>query len=305
VAVPQATSGQFGERIDTGAALRAFSVALQHPELDVVAVQAHLNGELKTVGELHEFLDAVLGFLDALYASLALEIEILDIGGNLACPTVVQRGPVFQRLAVATGIDVPLEPVPDALTLDSYVREVTHRVDAHFAPLHRRRPRVLLEPGRAMTATTQLLLGRVPQVREPDAQGVATAVLDLGLNVAEALRNERHQIYAVRERQGGSRQRYRLYGPTCNLGDLICPGVELETLAVGDCLAVMDSGAYCVPYSTCFSFPRPAVVSVRDSVATVLRRGETFEDLVSLDAMPGPRLVRERPKETSANSPAL
>jgi diaminopimelate decarboxylase len=46
----------------------------------------------------------------------------------------------------------------------------------------------------------------------------------------------------------------------------------------------MDCGAYCVPYSTCFSFPRPGVVALRSGTATVLRRAETFDDLIALDS---------------------
>jgi len=45
----------------------------------------------------------------------------------------------------------------------------------------------------------------------------------------------------------------------------------------------MDAGAYFVPFSTSFSFPQPAIVMVEDGRARLLRRAETFEDLVLLD----------------------
>jgi diaminopimelate decarboxylase len=249
----------------------------------VVAVHAHLNGELTTYGQLSSFIDQLLKFVDQLHASLGLQIEVLDLGGNLHCPTIAPRSALAARLALATGVDVPLQPKPMALTVDTYVRAVAQRVDAHFKGSGRRRPRVVLEPGRALTASTQLLLTRVLQVRDPDTSGLSTAVLDAGLNVIEAARHERHQIFPVRQRPGTERRRYRLMGPTCTLGDLVSPGVELDTLEVGDTLAVMDVGAYCVPYSTCFSFPRPAVVAVRNGIAGMLRRHESFEDLVALD----------------------
>jgi diaminopimelate decarboxylase len=301
VAVPEGISGQFGERIDTGAALRAFTMAIQYLELDVVALHAHLNGELATYGQLASFVDHLLAFVDQLHAKLGLQIEVLDLGGNLHCPTIAHRSPLATRLALATGVDVPLQPKPLALTVDTYVRAVAQRVDAHFKGSGRRRPRVVLEPGRAVTASTQLLLCRVLQVREPDASGISTAVLDAGLNIIEAARHERHQIFPVRQRPGTERRRYRLMGPTCTLGDLVSPGVELDTLEVGDTLAVMDVGAYCVPYSTCFSFPRPAVVAVRNGIAGVLRRHESFEDLVALDQLSEDAPAqREKTREAAA-----
>jgi diaminopimelate decarboxylase len=57
----------------------------------------------------------------------------------------------------------------------------------------------------------------------------------------------------------------------------------LPELSVGDTLAIMDAGAYFVPFSTSFSFPRPGVVLVENGAVRPLRRAETFEDLSRLD----------------------
>jgi diaminopimelate decarboxylase len=45
----------------------------------------------------------------------------------------------------------------------------------------------------------------------------------------------------------------------------------------------MDAGAYFVPFSTSFSYPRPAIVLVDQGAATLIRRRETFDDLVLRD----------------------
>ena len=60
---------------------------------------------------------------------------------------------------------------------------------------------------------------------------------------------------------------------------------RLPPVAVGDVLALMDTGAYFVPFSTSFSFPRPAIVIQRRNGCTVARRAETFEDLADLDEL--------------------
>jgi diaminopimelate decarboxylase len=59
----------------------------------------------------------------------------------------------------------------------------------------------------------------------------------------------------------------------------------MPTLARGDSVLIMDAGAYFVPFSTCFSFPRPAVVSVDDGSVKLVRRAESFDDLVEYDGV--------------------
>jgi diaminopimelate decarboxylase len=46
----------------------------------------------------------------------------------------------------------------------------------------------------------------------------------------------------------------------------------------------MDAGAYFVPFSTSFSFPQPAIALLDGEHVSLVRRAETFEDLVRRDA---------------------
>ena len=87
VTVPGTWGGQFGERADTGAALAAFREAAALPELRLVALHAHLGGELADAAGLEAFLGGVLGVADQVRERLGVALEILDLGGNLACPT--------------------------------------------------------------------------------------------------------------------------------------------------------------------------------------------------------------------------
>ena len=57
---------------------------------------------------------------------------------------------------------------------------------------------------------------------------------------------------------------------------------------MGDTLAIMDAGAYFVPFATSFSFPQPGVVMIDEGRVVTLRRAETFEDM-RLRGGEGPR----------------
>ncbi len=51
----------------------------------------------------------------------------------------------------------------------------------------------------------------------------------------------------------------------------------------GDVLAVCDAGAYFTVQETNFGVPRPPIIAVSQGNARLLRRRETFDDMVSRD----------------------
>jgi diaminopimelate decarboxylase len=58
---------------------------------------------------------------------------------------------------------------------------------------------------------------------------------------------------------------------------------RLPELQPGSVLAIMDAGAYFVPFATSFSFPQPAIVLVDGPEVRLARRAERFDDLVRRD----------------------
>jgi diaminopimelate decarboxylase len=135
-----------------------------------------------------------------------------------------------------------------------------------------------------MTANTQLLLCEVMTLKRSGTQGVVHAVLDAGINIAEPMRGEYHQIHLVRE-QGFRPHNYRLVGPICTPMDTLAWSIRLPELGPGSQLAIMDTGAYFVPFSTSFSFPQPGLVMLDNGASAATRRAETFEDLVRRDSL--------------------
>jgi diaminopimelate decarboxylase len=290
VVVPGAWGGQLGERVDTGAALRAFAEAQAAPELDVAALHAHLGGEVAGADRLTDFVSRVLAFADELRRRLSLDLEVLNLGGSLACPTVRSLGPVEARLNRTFGVDL-LPPAPgDVLSIRDATALAVSLVEDHYRRAGRPRPRVFLEPGRALTGNAQMLLARVVNVQD-EADGITHAVLDAGFCVASPVPNEYHQLYLVGPPRRGDKRRYRLVGPICSPADVLYPSWDLPELAPGDAVAIMDSGAYFVPFASTFSFPQPAIVMIEDRRDTLLRRRETFEHMTALDGLPGQRLA--------------
>jgi diaminopimelate decarboxylase len=294
VVVPGGWGGQLGERIDTGAALRAFAEAKRAPELDVVALHAHRGGEIATAAALSFFVSQVLAFADELRARLSIDLDVLDLGGSLACRTVRHLGFVEGRLNRTFGADlVPRSPA-EVISIREAVALVVGQVEAHYRRAGRSVPRIVLEPGRALTGDTQMLLTRVVNVQD-EVDGVTHAVLDAGFCIASPVPNEVHQLFSVGPPRPGRTRAYRLCGPICSPADVLYASWRLPELRPGDALAIMDAGAYFVPFASSFSFPQPGIVMVEDGRETLIRAAETFAHMTALDAVappPAPEAAR-------------
>lgn len=112
------------------------------------------------------------------------------------------------------------------------------------------------------------------------------AVIDAGINLAESCRSEFHQLLSVNHFNRPPDVAYTIVGPTCTPGDTLYWSARLPPLEPGDSVLIMDAGAYFVPFATSFSYPQPPVVMIDNGMATQLRRGERFEDLVHYDQDP-------------------
>jgi len=286
-------SAQFGVPIEGGAALAAYTRALSCEAFDVVGLHAHRGGMIHDANELDGFVGDVLAFSDSLRASLGVELALLDLGGSLGTPTVEHISTADRRLSQAFYREISVPPAEQRLQIESYVERLVTRVEEHCRERQRARPRILLEPGRAMTGDAQFLLTSVIETKRAD--GKTYAIIDAGINLAESARNEYHQLLPISRHGAPRAETYTVVGPICTPGDTLYPAVRLPELRPGDTLAIMDAGAYFVPFSTSFSFPRPAVVMVDDDgQVRPLRRAERHEDLIALDepARPSPKLRR-------------
>ncbi|NBD08713.1 type III PLP-dependent enzyme domain-containing protein [Corallococcus silvisoli] len=274
-------TSQFGTPIAGGQALAAYRQALAAGTLDVVGLHAHRGELIRTEAELEAFVASVLDFADELHRELGLDLEVLDLGGSLCTPTVEHIEQRDWRLNLTFQRDLPAPDFAAALSIERYVAKVVAQVESHYAKQGRKRPRIFLEPGRAMTGNTQLLLGRVHAIKEGGER--MWAVLDMGINHAECVRNEYHQLFHVERPDAPAHRAYTVVGPICTPADTLYHAVRLPELKVGDTLAIMDAGAYFVPFGTSFSFPQPAIVGLEGGQVRLLRRAETHEDLITFD----------------------
>jgi diaminopimelate decarboxylase len=282
VAIAQAWGGQFGIAAESTAILEAVASARANDWVNLCGLHFHRGRTMREAQAWEYFVGAALGFCAHLHAQTGWHPQILDIGGSLACASVANPSTVEFRLNRAYGTDL-LPPDPHACVTIAEAADIAARLlDEHVQEIGVERPLLVQEPGRAMTSDTQFLLTTVLDVKHDSA--LPFAILDAGINVAEPVRGEFHQLFSVSNPTGAAERSYRLAGPICTPADVLYNNWRLPELRPGHVLAIMDSGAYFVPFSTTFSFPAAALVLQDGAGVFPARRRKSFEDLVSDDA---------------------
>jgi diaminopimelate decarboxylase len=166
--------------------------------------------------------------------------------------------------------------------------------DAVAPPLRELGVRILVEPGRFLVGNAGVLLTRVHYIKKSDAKKFA--IVDAGMNdlIRPALYHSYHEIVPVEEptaNKGRSRnktERIDIVGPVCESGDFFALDREMPEVREGDLLAIMSAGAYGFVMATNYnSRPLPAEALVRGDKFTLIRRRQTWKDLVHGEVEPG------------------
>jgi len=88
----------------------------------------------------------------------------------------------------------------------------------------------------------------------------------------------------VANKVAGEKERVTVAGKFCQSGDILIQDIDLPKLAPGDIIAMPCCGAYCLPMASNYNASlKPAIVLVKDRKARLVRRRESYEDLMNCD----------------------
>jgi diaminopimelate decarboxylase len=152
---------------------------------------------------------------------------------------------------------------------------------------------LILEPGRFIVGNAGILLSRVIYVK--DSGGRRFVIQDAAMNdlVRPTLYDSFHRIWPVAPAEGvaappedyeappAGTQPCDVVGPVCESGDYLARDRHLPPVRRGDLLATFSAGAYGMAMSSNYNGrPRAAEVLVDGASHRLVRRRETYEDLV-------------------------
>jgi diaminopimelate decarboxylase len=140
---------------------------------------------------------------------------------------------------------------------------------------------LIFEPGRWLVGRAGVLVTRALFLKR---NGVKRFVIvDAGMNdlIRPTLYHAHHQVLPVKRPRRARKTRVDIVGPICESGDFMARGRLMEDVVAGDLLAIRDAGAYGFALASNYnSRPRCAEVMIQGKKAVIVRRRETYSDLV-------------------------
>ncbi|MCC7147186.1 MAG: diaminopimelate decarboxylase [Phycisphaeraceae bacterium] len=253
--------------VDIERAHRFFERYGRESHLRLCGIHLHIGSPIFTVEPYVQAIEKVLALIAQLRQE-GIAVGVLDLGGGF-------------------GADYQSEQSPSAA---DYAAQIVPLLQ----PFHAAGGQIILEPGRTIAANAGMLLSRVLYLKTGGQKKFI--IVDTGMhhlvrptmydafhfiwptNVAPA--HEPKQRKATMDMPG--LETCDVVGPICETGDFLARDRALPPVARGDLLAIFTAGAYgMVMASNYNAMPRPPEVLVDGKQITLLRRRETYDDLVA------------------------
>ena len=144
-------------------------------------------------------------------------------------------------------------------------------------------PELVVEPGRAIVGKAGVALYTVGGIKTiPNVRTYVSVDGGMGDNIRPALYGAEYSVVSVDGPNRKKDTKVTIAGKFCESGDILAKDVLVPKLNTGDLIAIPASGAYCVPMASNYNMQvRPAIVMVKDNVPRLIRRRETYEDLLA------------------------
>ena len=249
---------KFGIPIDGAADIYRYANSL--PNICLNGIACHIGSQLTTIDPFLDSLERILDLVGQLDDE-GISLSELDLGGGLGV-TYFDEEP----------------PEPDDLVVALMDKLQT------FGSRYQRM-KFIIEPGRSIVANAGMLVTRVQYLKHGKARNFA--VVDAGMNdlMRPSLYDAWHPIVPVAKTRDGESAIYDVVGPVCESGDFLGQERELA-LEPDDLIAVLAAGAYGASMGSNYnSRPRPPEILVDGNNFHVIRRRETFDDMLAEESL--------------------
>jgi diaminopimelate decarboxylase len=256
---------KFGFSLSSGAADEAVRRVLACPGLSFAGLHSHIGSQIFDTA----------GFEVAAHRVVELAVRIRD-----------EHGVEIAELDLGGGFGIAYTEEDDAPEPKEVAQSLRGIVDGQCRAAGLARPRLTVEPGRAIVGPSTVSLYSVGTIKDVD--GLRTYVsVDGGMsdNIRTALYDASYECALASRGSAAPPMLSRVVGRHCESGDIVVRHAYLPSdLAPADLLAVPATGAYCRSLASNYNHvTRPAVVAVNAGTARVIVRRETLDDLLSLD----------------------
>lgn len=247
-------TNKFGIDLDN-----AFKIVLLGKKLmniKICGLHMHIGSQITEGAPFVEALKKVISFIKIL-KDKGIKLKYLNIGGGL-------------------GIVYDKETPQTAQEFADKVMPLLKKINL----------KIIFEPGRFIIGNAGILVTKVLYIKDTPVKKFI--IVDAGMNdlIRPALYGAYHSIVPLvgigKGRGIGRVEKADVVGPICESGDFLAKERLLPCVKAGDYLAVMSAGAYGSSMSSNYNSRRKAAeVMVRKDKSKVIRRRDTYRDLIS------------------------
>ena len=239
--------------VDLSTAKRMYIQANNSENLDPVGIHFHIGSQLTQLQPIREAAEIVADLIRSLQA-IDIELKFFDVGGGLGIKyddevTIEPYDYAQAILGTLTGLDMT----------------------------------ILCEPGRFLTANAGYFVTKVLYEKQNGEKKFV--VVDGAMNdlLRPSLYNAYHEIEPLVD-STEPKQEVDIVGPVCESGDFFAKNYPLPPLQAGDLLVIKSAGAYGFGMGSNYNTRgRSAEVAVEKGKSRLIRRRESFEDLIALE----------------------
>ena len=242
------TTGRKGDKFgisDTRKVIDLCKHAHQSKNLKIVGLACHIGSQILDLDGFMKSADKIFELADEL-ANFDISLEFLDLGGGL-------------------GISYENEVPPSPLDLISCLED----------KFKNRKERLILEPGRSISANAGVLLTRVEYIKDN------FLIVDAAMNdlLRPSLYKAHHDVCNVKDKKDNLKK-WNVVGPVCESSDFLAKNASLD-VHEDDLIAVKNAGAYgFVMASNYNSRPKACEILIDGDQSKIIRKRETLDDLL-------------------------
>ncbi len=241
---------KFGVDIDT--AKRMYIQCKNSNHLEPVGIHCHIGSQLTQLEPIIEAVEIVANLVKTLTA-IKIELSFFDVGGGL--------GIVYDN---ETLIDT--REYAQAILKQLFGLDLT----------------IVCEPGRFIVGNSGVFVTKV--LYEKINGNKRFVIVDGAMNdlIRPSLYNAYHKIEVLNDEE--EKSLCNLVGPVCESGDFFGKNIELPLTQHNDLVAIYSAGAYGFTMASNYNTRgKVAEIAVENGHDRLIRRRETFEDIIALE----------------------
>jgi len=242
---------KFGVDIDS--AKRMYIISKNSEFLDPIGIHFHIGSQLTELDPIYESAVVVADMVRSLEA-IDIELKFFDVGGGLG---------------ITYDDEVTIKPYDYAQAILSALKGLDLTI--------------ICEPGRFLTANAGYFLTKVMYEKQNGTKRFV--VVDGAMNdlIRPSLYSAYHKIEVITDNDGEVSEA-DIVGPVCESGDFFAKNYPLPLLNHNDLLVIHSAGAYGFGMGSNYNTRgRSAEVALQDGKDRLIRKRETFEDLIALE----------------------